>query len=548
MDTFTFQVAADNKPFTRRGVLSTINNLFDPLGLVAPVSVQGRFILRELTLNTHEWDASIPMEKYAEWQKWTKTLKDLEELKIPRLHTALPVSTAQKRELCVFCDASNKAIGAVAYLKVTDAEGKIHVGFIFGKAKLAPKPELTLPRLELCAAVLAVEIAEIITEELDTPVDDTKFFTDSKVVPAYIFNESRRFYVYVHNQVHRIRHSTQASQWHYVPTSLNPADHATRPLSPNQLALSSWFTCPAFLSKSFTEAAKDSSCHGWHVCSKPLLKEQLDQAKARIICTVQKDVFADEIECIEKGSLIRKHSPLAKLCPFVDSQGVLRVGGRLRRAQFTQDEMHPAIIPGRHHITKLLIRHYHQQVHHQGRHFTEGSIRTAGFWIVGGKRAINKVIHNCVICRRLRGKTGEQKMGDLPVDRLSTEPPFTYVGLDIFGPWSIVSRRTRGGCANRKCWAVIFTCMSTKAIHIEVVERMEASSFINALRRFFAIRGAAKQLRLTVGLILLEPVRNSKSQLKLPQQGGRELSDRSGVHVDLQPSTFLLIWGAAGNE
>lgn len=88
----------------------------------------------------------------------------------------------------------------------------------------------------------------------------------------------------------------------------------------------------------------------------------------------------------------------------------------------------------------------------------------------------------------------EQKMAPLPADRLTTEPPFIYVGLDDFGPWSIVTHHTRGGSAESKRWAVLFTCMSTRATHIEVLESMSTSSFINALRQFFEIRGPSKQL------------------------------------------------------
>lgn len=130
----------------------------------------------------------------------------------PKGYTTVPLSTAQRKEICIFCDASTKAIAAVAYLRVTDAAGHSEVGFLFGKTKLAPKPDITIPRLELCAAVLAVELAEVMSAELDIQVDDIKLFSDSKVVLGYIFNDSRRFYVYVHNRVQRIRHSTNKMQ------------------------------------------------------------------------------------------------------------------------------------------------------------------------------------------------------------------------------------------------------------------------------------------------------------------------------------------------
>ncbi|XP_048855417.1 uncharacterized protein LOC125723046 [Brienomyrus brachyistius] len=109
------------------------------------------------------------------------------------------------------------------------------------------------------------------------------------------------------------------------------------------------------------------------------------------------------------------------------------------------------------------------------------------------------MIFNCVTCRKLRGRQQEQIMSELPEDRLSTDPPFIHAGLDVFGAWPVTVRKTRGGQADAKRWAVIFTCMSTRAIHIEVVESMDTSSFINTLRRFFAIRGAVKLLRSDCG-------------------------------------------------
>ncbi len=108
---------------------------------------------------------------------------------------------------------------------------------------------------------------------------------------------------------------------------------------------------------------------------------------------------------------------------------------------------------------------------------------------------MSSIIHQCVTCRWLRAPLSIQKMASLPADRLSTDPPFTNVGLDVFGPWSVSSRRTRGGLSHSKRWAVIFTCMSIRAVHIEVIESLDTSSFINALRRFLAVRGPVKHIR-----------------------------------------------------
>ncbi len=107
-----------------------------------------------------------------EWTRWKRSLRDLEGLQILRPYTSFSTEGALRRELCIFADASVKAIVAVAYIKVTSHQEQTDIGFVFGKAKLAPQPDLTIPRLELCAAVLAIEIAEMVVSEMDTTFDN----------------------------------------------------------------------------------------------------------------------------------------------------------------------------------------------------------------------------------------------------------------------------------------------------------------------------------------------------------------------------------------
>ncbi|XP_030580342.1 uncharacterized protein LOC115776718 [Archocentrus centrarchus] len=208
-DTFTYSVADTDKPFTRRGILSAVNSVFDPLGLLAPVTIQGRALLRELSSECSDWDTPLPEDKQSKWEMWRNSLQDLKELHVPRTYTSTSLSQATHKELCLFSDASTMAIGAVAYLKAVQRDGEVEVGFIMGKAKLAPLSKLTIPRLELCAAVLAVEMADLIQDELDLHFDAVHFYTDSKVVLGYICNESKRFYQYVHNRAQRIRQSSK---------------------------------------------------------------------------------------------------------------------------------------------------------------------------------------------------------------------------------------------------------------------------------------------------------------------------------------------------
>lgn len=228
----------------------------------------------------------------------------------------------------------------------------------------------------------------------------------------------------------------------------------------------------------------------------PVTPDELSQSELFIVKQVQHECFPKEVSALMEGRELHRTSSIISLSPILDSSGIMRVGGRLRHSEGAEYlEVHPVIIPKGSHIADLLIRHYHASVHHQGRHITEGKIRMAGYWVVGCKRKVTSFIHSCVTCRKLRGRFGTQVMADLPEDRLTPSPPFTFVGVDTFGPWNVVARRTRGGQANQKRWAVIFTCLVCRAIHLEVIEELSSSSFINALKRFMSIRGPVRQFR-----------------------------------------------------
>ncbi|XP_033745498.1 uncharacterized protein LOC117331014 [Pecten maximus] len=558
-DTFTCRVSSEVKPFTKRGVLSTIGSFYDPLGFFAPVIIRGKMFFRKIISLNVDWDDQLPTEFEKEWEQWKLSIRDLEALHIPRSYAG-GLAKMVRRELHVFSDASNDAVAAVVYLRTTDTEGNISLSFVLGKAKLAPSGH-TIPRLELCGAVLASQLVETVAANLKTKIDDVKLYTDSQIVLGYIHNTSRRFYVYVGNRVQQIRKSTQPKQWTYVSTEENPADQGTRSLLASKMNECAWLRGPKFLlessstlltsddrqfslvnpeldkdirpvvqvvksvvsqdemsplserferfsewksllraisylthiAKSFVKPAK--TCYGWHPCERHKDETCMQEVSNYIISQIQNDHYSKEIECISRGKQLPKNSPILELSPFVDDNGVLRVGGRMNKLKESSSSVpqHPIIIPSKCHVGMLLVRHYHSEVLHQGRHFTEGAIRAAGFWLVGGRRTISSVIHDCVRCRKLRARPQTQKMADLPVARITASAPFTHVGVDVFGPWQVVARKTRGGVANSKRWCVLFTCLAIRAVHIEVLEDMSSSSFINALRRFTAIRGEVKE-------------------------------------------------------
>lgn len=191
-----------------------------------------------------DWDQHLPEQYQVEWDQWKQQLPFLENLEIPR--PFLPVSPEKpfKREVHVFTDASEEAVAAVAFLRAEDQDSNLHCGFIMGKGKVAPKKAVTIPRLELCAAVLGIEISKIIKEQLDIDPKEMHFHTDSKVVLGYIYNRTRRFYTYVSNRVEKIHKVSSPEQWSYVPSEHNPADQATRPVSVESMKNSLWLCGP----------------------------------------------------------------------------------------------------------------------------------------------------------------------------------------------------------------------------------------------------------------------------------------------------------------
>ncbi|XP_069610796.1 uncharacterized protein [Ranitomeya imitator] len=280
-DSFGFQVSCANKSFTKRGVLSVVNSLYDPMGFVAPITIRGKFLLRQLSETVKDWDEPLPDNKLKKWETWKQSLQALEGVNVLRRYVPIPLASSKRSEIHVFSDASTEAIAAVAYLRITDSSDRNHVGFLFGKAKLAPKPDHTIPRLELCGAVLAVEMADFVQQELDVNVNNVKFYTDSKVVLGYIHNQTKRFYVYVHNRVTRIRKSSKPEQWNYVSSELNPADLATRAISASALVKSAWLTGPSFLLDKEEESTQDNFFSLQNPNSDPEIHQEVKAYKTR---------------------------------------------------------------------------------------------------------------------------------------------------------------------------------------------------------------------------------------------------------------------------
>lgn len=560
-DHFTFKVSIPDRPFTRRGVLSVVNSLFDPQGVASPVILTGRLIQRKLMLDkdacsktdtqSQDWDDPLPTCHLQVWQEWLSTLPELNVLCIPRSYYPIYFGKVIRQELHVFSDASIEAIGYVIYLRSINEHNDIHVSFVTGNSKVAPRATVSVPRLELCAAQEATLAALEVCNELNMDVKCATFYSDSQIVLGYLRNSTRKFSRYVSRRVEIILNVASCKSWHYVQTDINPADIASRPHDPISLANTIWLKGPTFLwndctlpeesasvmvnhydlpeadLKSFkvsiilqdrlplTGAIDRLSCWtkllrvGKFVCS---ALAWLDRARQRLKVSLAPrppgtqvsetfvvKAFIRTVQLQTGLSAGRGGSPdadIASLSPFIDDEGIIRVGGRLRHAFIPLDGRHPILIPRQSPISTLLVRHYHARVKHQGRVLTQGAIVEAGYHIVGCRKLIDKLLKSCVICRRLRASSEIQQMADLPPDRLEESPPFTNTSVDLFGPFHVTDGiSTRRTTATKKVWAVIFVCQVSRAVHLDTVYSLDTTAFCHSLRRFFALRGMCKRLR-----------------------------------------------------
>ena len=233
---------------TRRGILATVSSVYDPLGIVAPFVLSGRTILQELCRLELGWDQILPLHLEDMWKKWVEALPMLAEYRIDRCLIPRDFGECVDAQVHHFSDASEKGFGSVAYLRLTNAEGRIWCSFLCGKARVAPLKAITIPRLELVAAVMAVRINKRIEKAMDLSANSTHFWSDSMTVINYIRNTKTRFHVFVANRLKMIHDGSSISQWRYIPGSMNPADEASRGHQTER-----WLRGPEFLWKPESE-------------------------------------------------------------------------------------------------------------------------------------------------------------------------------------------------------------------------------------------------------------------------------------------------------
>ena len=193
----------------------------------------------------------------------------------------------------------------------------------------------------------------------------------------------------------------------------------------------------------------------------------------------------------KRNQEIRQASTLYRLDPFLDRERFLRVGGRIQQARIHEDNKNPVILPKKGHVTELLIKDFHEKAQHQGRCFALNEIRSNGYCIIGCSGALLRIAPPASDYKR---RSKSKRMAELPKERVEPSPPFTYCGVDLFGPLYV-----KEGRKELKRYGLLFTCMTSRVIHLEVCNTMGTDSFLNALRRFICRRGPIRQLRADQG-------------------------------------------------
>lgn len=230
--------------------------------------------------------------------------------------------------------------------------------------------------------------------------------------------------------------------------------------------------------------------HYWHHTL--VETEELAVALNWHIRAEQERYFGSDILHLKQSRQVAATSKLASLAPYIGSDGILRVGGRLQRSALLTDQVNPIILAKEGTLSLLIVRDIHLRNAHAQHALMQQTLRQR-YWIIGGRILVNQCVYNCAICRRHSRQMAQQQMASLPRARVTASPPFSSTGVDYCGPFNvrIGAQRTR---TTKKTYAAIFVCMATKAVHIELADDLSARAFLNVFARFTSRRGPCEHL------------------------------------------------------
>lgn len=557
---FTINMSSSDVKMSKRSILSTISKLYDPLGWIAPVIVFAKIFMQKLWLQSIDWDETLSADLNKTWQQYYDELKSVEDIRIPRWLNG----GAQQRscEIHGFCDSSIMAYAAVVYLKIIDEAGSIHINLLMSKTKVAPIKQVSLPRLELCGAVLLAKLIKSVKETMHFSQEiKTHAWTDSTIVLTWLQSHPSRWKTFIGNRVSEIHTVLKENVWRHVPSKDNPADCASRGLNPSELKQHTlWWSGPQWLKFSedkwpilpvptdtnletrvaahFLHEERDfklidkfssltkllrTSAYVFRFINKckriytgpisdQLTVEEINYSRIFWIKWTQKLHYPNEWENLHSGKVVSKKSTILNLSPFIGNDGLIRVGGRLRYADLRYNEKHQIILPTNGQFTRLLIDRTHADTLHGGTQLMLRVLRTE-YWIINARNTIRHQIHKCTVCHRHKGQTQSQLMGDLPKARVTVSRPFTHTGIDYCGPINI---RVSHGRSNKtfKGYIAVFVCLTVKAIHLEAVSSLSTEAFLAAFRRFVARRGLCSDIYTDCGSNFVGAEKELKSEMQ----------------------------------
>ena len=521
---------------TKRGVVSDVSKTFDILGWISPSVLVMKLLYQQLWQLYTGWDEQIPSELITQHALWRQQLPVLASKQLPRCYYRTDAHPITK-QLHGFADASLKAYGTVLYVRSTYKDHPPLLSLVMSKTRVAKLKPSTVPRQELCAAVLLTELLTEVKGILQIPEDDTYCWSDSSIVLSWLDGHPRDYKVFVTNRINSILQVTSPQTWRHVPTTQNPADCASRGLMPQELLDHSlrwdgpdwllhdpisipWqpprkpliapeqritscnvvhFSPPPMMESRYSryhymisitawcwrfyQKAKKKSQHS----GKHLAAIELTQAEHLLAKLSQSRSFPKEKDALLHDRPIPPSSRILSLSPYLDKEGLLRVGGRLANSNLTLSQLHPIITDGKDRLMVLLFTYTHACLGHCG----PTLLLSATGWrfhVVSGRRLTRSVCSQCKVCRKAAPKPAPQLMGHLPQERVTASPAFQSTGLDFAGPFIIKKGHTRKP-VHLKAYLCLFVCLSTKAIHIEVISDLTTSAFVAGLKRFVSRRG-----------------------------------------------------------
>lgn len=533
-DLLTFSLKLECRKCTKRNILSTIARLWDPLGIIAPVTLYAKLLIKELWILKIPWDDTPPTYLQEFWAKFQAELHLLSDFKVPR-HIGMMENT--NLSLLGFCDASSRAYAAAVYVKVEFDRFESQVFLLCAKSRVAPVKTLSIPRLELCGALLLAKLLHSVQQIYSQRciVENIYCFSDSMVVLHWINNSPHKWKVFVANRVTKIQELIPAAKWFYIESENNPCDCASRGLLPKDfLDHVLWLNGPTWLKTEedswlhksfgilnddviseeikpqvFVSAVEEVAnsiysamlrCSSYSRLSRIIVyvlrfckrlpvrvkinKSDLVTAEEYLIRAVQEMHFSEELALLKKGKPCS--SKLRHLNPFLENN-LIRIGGRLANAAISYDHQHPFLIPKKDHFTDLVIDYYHKLNLHAGPHHLLSLLRQR-FWILAGRNVVRQRLRTCNRCFRTRPRSMTPLMADLPAPRVTQAKPFLHTGVDYGGPFSITLTRHRG-VKCQKAYLCLFVCMATRAVHLECASDLSTDTFIATFKRFLARRG-----------------------------------------------------------